>query len=67
MTRRDYVAIARVFARAAGGWYEHQTTFDGYLYELASDIADVLQADNHRFDRTRFLDACGVLKGGAAQ
>jgi len=30
------------------------------LEVLAGNMADALAADNDRFDRTRFLSACGV-------
>ena len=51
MTRKDYVMIAKVFARSAG---------DDLAKLLAEDLADKLQADNPRFDRKIFLTACGV-------
>jgi hypothetical protein len=54
MTRKDYVAIARAFAKLQ--------PFDGNLFDQWADdvrgIADVLAADNPRFDRQRFLFAC---------
>jgi hypothetical protein len=51
MTRKDYIMIAEVFARSAG---------DDLAKFLASNLADKLAEDNPRFDRARFLDACGV-------
>jgi hypothetical protein len=51
MTRKDYVMIAKVFARSAG---------DDLAKLLAEDLADKLQADNPRFDRARFIEACGI-------
>lgn len=56
MTKKHYEAIARVFRRntdlpAAAG---------AAVRETARELADVLQADNPRFDRDRFLTACGL-------
>jgi hypothetical protein len=66
MTRKDYVAIAAVFQRRMNAWAPHQyETIAGpcvriELEEVAATIADLLAADNPRFDRARFLKACGV-------
>jgi hypothetical protein len=51
MTRKDYQLIADVFARSAG---------DDIAKFLAVNLADKLEQDNPRFDRARFLTACGV-------
>ena len=48
MTRKDYVLIAEVFSRFTEG------------EEIARALAGALASDNDRFDRTRFLKACGV-------
>lgn len=49
MTRKDYIKIAAIIkARGAD-------------VDLANDFADLLEDDNERFDRERFLTACGVL------
>jgi hypothetical protein len=51
MTRKDYVMIAEVFARSAG---------DDLAKLIALNLADKLAEDNPRFDKARFLTACGV-------
>lgn len=51
MTRKDYIMIAEVFARSAG---------DDLAKFLALNLADKLAEDNPRFDKARFLTACGV-------
>lgn len=60
MTRKDYVMIADSIKAARENWEgfapESQEAIDG----LARSLASKLQADNDRFDRARFLDACGV-------
>jgi hypothetical protein len=63
MTRKDYEKIARAigkvrFDRAATskGWL---TLDDRHVIEELEDaLADVFAADNDRFDRVRFRDAC---------
>jgi len=55
MTRKDYILIAAAIkgANAAPG-YTERNSFVAYA------IADALATDNARFDRERFLKACGV-------
>jgi hypothetical protein len=56
MTRKDYVMIAEVFANF-GQMIELEETIGA---DIARNLADAFGADNSRFDRARFLDACGV-------
>ena len=64
MSKKHYQALARAlnsvrrFAPYSGG-QEHM------LSEVVREVADVLAADNPRFDRARFLEACetGTCKG----
>ena len=53
MTRKDYVLIADTIATA---WHASADS----KADLAYKFADVLEEDNPRFDRARFLVACGV-------
>jgi len=54
MTRKDYVMIAEVIKNL-------DEVIDEYALEvLADNMADSLESDNPRFDRDRFLSACGV-------
>ena len=55
MTRRDYVAIAAAIKDAG-----ERFNMDGAGQYIASRLADMLVRDNPRFDRKRFLIACGV-------
>lgn len=69
MTRRDYVALAGAIAavRALVDDSEPAQYREGQincLVEVAGRIADVCSA-NPRFDRARFLAACGVGGGNA--
>lgn len=57
MTRKDYVLIAAAIAAA------EIHAMDGAEYArkcIAHNIALALATDNPRFDRERFLKACGV-------
>ena len=61
MTRKDYVAIAAALHRTGmavniGG----KKTAEYAIRLAATDIAATMAADNPRFDRARFLAACGV-------
>ena len=55
MTRKDYVAIAEVIADA-----KDRFNMDGAGQYITGRLADMLAADNPRFDRERFLKAAGV-------
>jgi len=60
MTRKDYVMIADSIKASRENWEgftpEAQDAIDGLARSLASKLAQ----DNDRFDRARFLVACGV-------
>lgn len=59
MTRKDYQLISEVFARF-GKIQQLDQSINWTGADLARNLADALQADNPRFDRARFLTACGV-------
>lgn len=56
MSRKDYVAIASAIRSVADSTALH---LSDALVLTAERIADKLQADNPRFDRVKFLTACG--------
>lgn len=58
MTRKDYILIAKVFENFPRLDYGAESVIE----ELAEEIAISLQAENPRFDRLRFLVACGVYE-----
>lgn len=62
MTRKDYIAIADAIRRAEPvAMIESERPILRQAWARTADhIADALQADNCRFDRYRFLRACGV-------
>jgi hypothetical protein len=53
MTRKDYILIAKTINDA---YYLDQNK----KLTIARDFADELSFDNPRFDRARFLTACGL-------
>jgi hypothetical protein len=54
MTRKDYVILAEVIKNL-------DEVIDSYALEvLADNMADALESDTPRFNRHRFLVACGV-------
>ena len=58
MTRKDYIAIASAIRRQAEA--DAQKGGHTITQNIAWNIADVMKQDNMRFDRARFLNACGV-------
>lgn len=58
MTRKDYVLIAAALKRASA-LSETDSQRRG-VSRAAGSLAGALSADNEAFDRTRFLQACGV-------
>jgi len=50
MRKKHYEAIASIV----------KLNFDGTQPVLARDLADYFEQDNPKFDRARFLEACGV-------
>lgn len=59
MSTRDYEVIARVLRETARGT-DGLKVIDADRERLARSFADVLSADNPRFERGVFLRACGV-------
>ena len=60
MTRKDYIAIARAFD------YQRQAvnSMGAQALQAVTDcavaVSNVMALDNPRFDRERFLKACGL-------
>lgn len=52
MTRKDYVAMAKVLSESPAP--------TGIIEDIAKGVADVFAADNPAFDRDRFYAACNV-------
>lgn len=72
MSKKDYQAIARAIHGTRRNVVETETKHlaprelaEWAIGNVASRVADVLAADNPRFDRGLFLEACetGACKG----
>jgi hypothetical protein len=64
MSRKDYVATAEIINEAIRRnpvvpEGQIDTAFNA-VREVAENLATMFKRDNGRFDRTRFLNACGV-------
>jgi hypothetical protein len=64
MTAKDYRALAGAILTARATFEDGGAltrSADAALTLVAAKIADALAADNARFDRARFLAACGEV------
>ena len=55
MSRKDYVALAKIVADSSERFVDKSA-----MLGLATDIAKYLKQDNSSFDTQRFLKACNV-------
>lgn len=61
MTRKDYVAIAAAIHRTGmAATIGPKKSAQDAIRLAAIDIAATMANDNPRFDRARFLKACGI-------
>lgn len=56
MSKKDYIAIAEIIKKSFSG--DTSTEFE--LPILAEHLADYFATDNLRFDRDKFMTACGI-------
>lgn len=67
MTRKDYEVIAAVLKELrrsrpySDEGMDEPETRPAVLADVALHLSIIFKEDNARFDRTRFLKACGVL------
>lgn len=59
MTRKDFVAIAAALKDMHNALGPLSPRDQQIVYSAACTIADTLALQNARFDRVRFLEACG--------
>ncbi|WP_109798667.1 hypothetical protein [Novosphingobium meiothermophilum] len=59
MTRKDYELIAAAVSEARADMADHPGRLAGAA-QTARRLASALRTTNPRFDRDRFLAACGV-------
>lgn len=60
MTRKDYVLIADALAQPIRPLTGHEHAMTIAWGETVRNLTRALANDNPRFDRARFLKACGV-------
>lgn len=60
MTKKDYILIAGSL-RMTDEWTAKAIRRDLFII-LCENLANSLQRDNPRFDRKRFLEACGASR-----
>lgn len=68
-TRNHYQSVADVINNAMENMDQPQVTNYSYLVgkvagieEIATTMADMFAKDNERFNRTLFIEACGLAK-----
>ena len=59
MSRRNYVAVAAIIADEVAA-YPTDPIAQTVIRNFAERMADTFEEDNARFDRERFLTACGL-------
>jgi hypothetical protein len=59
MTRKDYIATADILDTLVATATEESMP---HILDAIDEFADMFKRDNERFDRTRFLNACGVYE-----
>lgn len=61
VTKKDFENVARCFKKIFDGEQSAQDAFiTRNVADLAHSVADIFAESNPRFDRMRFLIACGV-------
>lgn len=67
MTKKQFQAVADLFNDAMEDMTDYSHMDTGYIVgraagieAMAQDMADYFQKENPRFDREKFLDACGM-------
>jgi len=61
MTSKDYNKLAEIFAST---FPSHSEEFEAYSvwHEIRGQLMEMLQADNPRFDRQKFIEASEEVK-----
>jgi hypothetical protein len=62
MSRKDYIKLANALRETVGHVKDSGAPMVAVaaVRRLAVTVADVCGADNDRFDRDKFIDACGL-------
>ena len=57
MTKKDYILIARAFARYK---FTNTTGEPDKVKWIINELVEILKNDNPNFDSQKFLKACGI-------
>lgn len=60
MTRKDYIATADILEALVSSTDTHEEL--NLMIEAVENFADMFAEDNPRFDRNRFMRACGIFQ-----
>ena len=60
LTRKDFKAVAEIIETERDVWECKNSTARSALAQIARDLADYFATQNPRFDRQKFLNACGL-------
>ena len=61
LTKKDFKAVAEIIKKAQGdGWPGYDRGYIDGVMRTAIDLADYFATQNPRFDRKRFMKACGL-------
>lgn len=59
MTKKDYELIAGCIKRVAAKW-KPESKYAVVVNDLYTELSEALAANNSKFDRVKFLQACQV-------
>jgi hypothetical protein len=64
MTKKDFILLAKVMKEYndAMARTSYKVTGDALTREITFKLSDALATTNPAFDRTRFLEACGITE-----
>jgi len=59
-TKQHYKTIAEIIKKEIDHWEKKEPRVQIALTEISHNLADYFSGDNPRFDRNKFMDACGA-------
>jgi len=63
MTRKDYIALAAIIKNNHDVKIISPNNFRFVIKsDFINDLTAYLQKDNHRFNRSKFIAACGIIE-----
>jgi hypothetical protein len=65
MTKKDYIIVAQAIEHEVYGWKQSKSQVANPLQVISAiitELSDRFIEDNPRFDKKRFIEACGFMK-----